>query len=164
MGLAEVQFDCMFADKCPIAKSALVHRASIVLGRGQGQWAAECQFVCDHLRGSLLLPKVLRRQFGQVLQTEAQVRLQVADVGGWSPELRGTVPTEEHRLARVHVLQKLGAPSSPQLVLDVSKPVGNGGHREACEFTDVDPFLGAQVSHCISALGGLSQAGGKLSL
>lgn len=120
VSLAEMEFNCMFADKCPIAKSALVHRASIVLRCGKGQWAAECQFVCDHLRGSLLLPKVLRRQFGQVLQTEAQVRLQVANVGCRSPELRGTVPTEEHRLARVHVLQKLGAPSPSQLVLDIS--------------------------------------------
>lgn len=103
-------------------------------------------------------------QLGQVLQAEAQVRLQVADVGGRSPELRGTVTAEEHRLAGVHVLQELGPASPPELVLDVGQPVRDGGHGEACELADVNPLLGAEVRHGVAALRGLPQTRAELSL
>lgn len=60
-------------------------------------------------------------------------------------ELRCTVIAVEDRVASVHVLQKLGPSSFSKLVLDVGKPVADGGHGKPGELGDVHPLLRPKV-------------------
>ena len=88
----------------------------------------------------------------------------MADVGRWGSELGGTVTAVEDGVAFVHVFQELGPARFPKLVLDVGEPVADGGHRESRKLRDLHPLLRAQVGQQVFALGGLEEAGGKLSL
>lgn len=109
VGLTEVQFYCVLARKSPVTELALECGAQVFLGGPQ--WAQS--LVGEGFGDALLLLDLTEWQLGEVLQAEAEVRLQVADVRGGSSELRGTIVTKENRMPCVEVLKELGSPCPP---------------------------------------------------
>lgn len=111
-----MELDRVVTGECPTAELTFELGVYVLLGD-------------QSLRGSdteglrqfwfLHLGLVFDGHFAHVFDLEAQVGLQVGNERAGRPELRGAVVAVEHRVARVHVLQKLGPSGFPQLVLYV---------------------------------------------
>lgn len=158
--LTKVQFHCVLARKGPVAELTLECGAHVFLC--SPQWAQGLAH--EDFGDALLLLNLTEWQLGEVLQAEAQVCLQMADVRGSSSELRGTIVAKENRMPCVEVLEEFCSPCPSQLVLHIGQPVADGGHGEARELGDVHALLRAQVRHDVLALRCLPQTRGKLGL